>query len=70
MAHGSPTPDFIQQTTETVARFIQWIAELIRRRNWFMLLVLVGVVLAILGSFFKERLNTQGHFILAEAILC
>lgn len=59
MAPGSPTPDLIQQTTETVARFIQWVAELIRRRNWFMLLVLLGVALAILGSFFRAQINSR-----------
>jgi hypothetical protein len=59
MTSGSPTPDLIQQTTETVARFIQWIAELIRRRNWFMLLVLLGVALAIAGGFFREQINTR-----------
>jgi hypothetical protein len=59
MASGAPTPDLIQQTTETVARFIQWVAELIRRRNWFMLLVLVGVALAVLGTAFREQINTR-----------
>ena len=59
MPSGAPTPDLIQQTTETVARFIQWVAELIRRRNWFMLLVLIGVALAILGTAFREQINTR-----------
>lgn len=54
---GSPTPELIEQTTEAVARFIQWIAELLRRRNWFMLLVLVGVALSLLGGFFRDWLN-------------
>ncbi|MGF1512895.1 MAG: NACHT domain-containing protein [Elainellaceae cyanobacterium] len=58
MVPESPNPDVLQQTTEKVARFIQWIAELIRRRNWFMLLVLVGVSLAIAGGFFRDRINT------------
>ena len=59
MASDSPTPDLIQQTTETAARFIQWVATLIRQRNWFMLLVLLGVGLALLGSFFREWVNNQ-----------
>ncbi|MGF1537883.1 MAG: ATP-binding protein, partial [Elainellaceae cyanobacterium] len=57
MVPESPTPDLLQKTTETVARFIQWIAELIRRRNWFMLLVLLGVSLAIAGGFLRDRIN-------------
>ena len=59
MSKGLPTPDFIQQTTETAARFIQWIAALVRRRKWFMLLVLLGVVLALIGSFLREQLNAR-----------
>jgi hypothetical protein len=35
----------IQATTEKVASFVQWIAELIQKRNWFTLLLLVDVVL-------------------------
>jgi tetratricopeptide (TPR) repeat protein len=58
MSQESPTPDFIQQTAEAVARLIQWIATLIRRRNWFMLLVFSGVMLALLGNFFQEKINT------------
>ncbi|NEO86926.1 MAG: NACHT domain-containing protein [Spirulina sp. SIO3F2] len=54
---GSPTPELIQQTAETIAQFIRWIVQLIRRRDWFMLLVLVGVVLAVVGSFFRKWLN-------------
>jgi hypothetical protein len=57
MFPGLPTPDSIQQNTENAARFIQWIVTLFRRRNWFMLLVLLGVVLALLGSFFREHIN-------------
>ncbi len=61
---GTPTPEFLQTTTEAIARFIQWIAELIRRRNWFMLLVLTGVALAALGGFFRDQINER---FLAEA---
>ncbi|MGB3612154.1 MAG: hypothetical protein WBA10_00060, partial [Elainellaceae cyanobacterium] len=57
MVPESPNPDVLQQTTEKVARFIQWIAELIRRRNWFMLLVFLGVSLAIAGGVFRDRIN-------------
>ena len=58
MSEKSSAPEFIQQSTENVALFIQWIATLIRRRNWFMLMVLCGVALALLGSVFRERINT------------
>ncbi|TVQ22591.1 MAG: NACHT domain-containing protein, partial [Leptolyngbya sp. DLM2.Bin15] len=61
---GTPTPEFLQTTTEAIARFIQWVAELIRRRNWFMLLVLTGVALAALGGFFRDQINER---FLAEA---
>ncbi|MDY6938713.1 MAG: hypothetical protein SWY16_13695, partial [Cyanobacteriota bacterium] len=57
MASGPPTVEIIKKTTETIASYIQWVATLIRRRNWFMLLVLVGVALALLGSFFKEKID-------------
>ncbi len=57
MASGFPSLDQFQKTSETVARFIQWIAELVRRRNWFMLLVLCGVTLSLLGHFLKEQIN-------------
>ena len=59
MSEKSSAPDFIQQSTENVALFIQWIATLIRRRNWFMLLVLCGVALAFLGSIFRQQINNQ-----------
>ena len=49
----------IQQTTKTAARFIQWVATLILQRNWFMLLVLVGVVLVGVGRSLREWINTQ-----------
>ena len=47
----------IQKTTESVANLIRWIAELIRRRNWFMLLVLLGVVLAFVINILKGSLS-------------
>lgn len=59
MSEKSSAPEFVQQSTETVALFIQWVATLIRRRNWFMLLVLCGVALAFLGSVFRQQINTQ-----------
>lgn len=65
MPEGSPTPDLIQKTTETVAHFIQWIATLVRRRNWFMLLVLSGVTLALLGGFLREQIDAN---LITEAV--
>jgi len=47
----------IQKTTESVANLIRWIAELIRRRNWFMLLVLLGVALAFVINILKNSLS-------------
>jgi hypothetical protein len=49
--------DWIQQTTETSAAFISWLAELIQRRNWFMLLVLIGVLLTLSSVFLRDILN-------------
>ncbi|MEA5470475.1 ATP-binding protein, partial [Spirulina sp. 06S082] len=40
-----PLPDTIKKTTEELDKFVQWIAELIRRRSWFTLLLLVDVTL-------------------------
>ncbi|MBP0021186.1 MAG: hypothetical protein J7647_26990, partial [Cyanobacteria bacterium SBLK] len=41
-----PSPlDTLQKTTENWAKFVQWIAELIRRRNWFTLLLLIDAAL-------------------------
>ncbi|MEO0408748.1 MAG: hypothetical protein AAF289_15500 [Cyanobacteria bacterium P01_A01_bin.135] len=57
MVPESPNPDVLQKTTERVARFIQWVVELFRRRDWFMLLVLLGVSLAIAGGFLRDRIN-------------
>ena len=48
--------EWIQQTTEAVANFIGWIAELIRHRNWFKLLVLLGVALSVVSVLFRDRL--------------
>ncbi|MEM9448717.1 MAG: AAA family ATPase [Cyanobacteria bacterium P01_E01_bin.6] len=60
MNSESPPPapvNFVKQTTETVAHVLRWIAELIWRRNWFMLLVLTGVVLSIGGHVAKDTIN-------------
>ncbi len=62
MSSDSPSASILetfQKTTETVAEFIRWLAELIQRRNWFMLLVLAGVGLAFIGQFFKDWINQQ-----------
>ena len=40
-----PSPDIVKQTIENLAQFVQWIAKLIRERNWFTLLLLIDVVL-------------------------
>ncbi|MDJ0704010.1 MAG: tetratricopeptide repeat protein [Leptolyngbyaceae cyanobacterium MO_188.B28] len=60
MSSESPPPFagvWLKQTTEAVASFIGWIAGLIWRRNWFMLLVLIGVALSFVGAVFKNFLN-------------
>ena len=60
MSSESPPPfagDWIKQITEAVASFIGWVADLIWRRNWFMLLVLTGVALSLVGYFCKNFLN-------------
>ena len=40
-----PSTDTVKATTEELASFAQWIAELVQRRNWFTLLLLADVVL-------------------------
>ncbi|QUY42107.1 AAA family ATPase [Acaryochloris marina] len=40
-----------------MAQLLRWIAELVRQRNWYMLLVLVGVGLALLTHFGRDQLN-------------
>jgi tetratricopeptide (TPR) repeat protein len=40
-----PPTDAIKETTEKLAAFVQWIAQLIQSRNWFTILLLLDVVL-------------------------
>ncbi len=42
-----PSPDYLQQTTETLVKFVDWIAELIRSGKWSKLLVFLEVVLVL-----------------------
>ena len=56
-----PSPDSVKKITEELAKLAQWIAKLIRERNWFTLLILIGVVLiffftpgGIVAQFFKS----------------
>ena len=48
--------DWFKQITQAAANLIRWIAEF-QRRDWFMLLVMVGVGLSISGVFFRKTLN-------------
>ncbi|NJO75614.1 MAG: hypothetical protein HC833_18705 [Leptolyngbyaceae cyanobacterium RM1_406_9] len=45
MSNQSPAPvpptDVIKETTEKLAAFVQWIAQLIQSRNWFTILLLL-----------------------------
>lgn len=38
-----PSTDLLQSSTEKLASFVTWIAELIQKRNWFTLLLLIDV---------------------------
>ncbi|MGK7876845.1 MAG: hypothetical protein AB4426_27220 [Xenococcaceae cyanobacterium] len=56
-----PSPDAVRKRTEELAKFAQWVAKLIRSRNWFTLLLLVDVVLilfftpgGIVAQFFEK----------------
>ncbi|MEA5533593.1 tetratricopeptide repeat protein [Crocosphaera sp. XPORK-15E] len=63
------TVETVQQTTETLSKFVQWIAELIRRRNWFTLLLLINVVLILFctpGGIVPQFLNSAFSFQLPE----
>ncbi len=61
MSTDSPPPsqDVLRKTTEELAHFAKWVAELIRSRNWFTLLLLIDAALILffnphfLKSFFK-----------------
>ena len=57
MSSGPSFLDLIKQTTDAVAEFIVWVVALFQRNDWFKLLVLGGVVLALLGSVFKSFLE-------------
>lgn len=59
MTPGPSTPDGIRQGAETVGRLLRWIAELWHRRDWFMLLVVMGVMLASLGGILREPINQR-----------
>ncbi|PZU96056.1 MAG: hypothetical protein DCF32_22105 [Leptolyngbya sp.] len=57
MSSGPSFLDLIKQTTDAVAEFIVWVVALFQRNDWFKLLVLAGVVLALLGTVFKGFLE-------------
>ncbi|NJP11122.1 MAG: hypothetical protein HC866_17965 [Leptolyngbyaceae cyanobacterium RU_5_1] len=67
MSDSSPlSSDAIKETTEKVATFVKWIAELIRSRNWFTLLLLVDVALilfltpgGIVAKFLKDMFSLE-----------
>jgi tetratricopeptide (TPR) repeat protein len=54
MSNHSPPPvpptDVIKETTEKLAAFVQWIAQLIQSRNWFTILLLLDVVLLFVAN--------------------
>ena len=58
---GSETPPppehSLKASTESIAQLLRWIVELVRQRNWTMLLVLVGVGLALLAHFGRDQLH-------------
>lgn len=58
MSNDSPPPshDIIKQKTEELAAIAKWIAELIRSRNWFTLLLLVDAILIL---FFNPHFLTN-----------
>ena len=47
---ATPSPDTIKDTTEKLASFTQWLVELIQRRKWFTLLLLVDVAWFFFGN--------------------
>jgi MFS family permease len=58
-----PSPlDTVKQTTETLASFAQWVAELIRRRNWFTLLLLLDAGLILFGKLVAQFLANLFSF--------
>ena len=72
MSTDSPPPseNLLRKTTEELSHFAQWVAELIRGRNWFILLLLIdatlilfftpsGVVATFLKDFFDITLPKE-----------
>ncbi len=56
-----PSPDYLQQLTETLSKFVDWIAELIRYGKWSELLLLLEVVLVLFctpGGVVPQALNS------------
>jgi tetratricopeptide (TPR) repeat protein len=66
MTENKPPPpsplDTVKQTTETLASFAQWVAELIRRRNWFTLLLLLDAGLILFGKLVAQFLANLFSF--------
>ena len=60
---SSPLEDLLKQSTETVANLLRWIVELILNKNWFTLLILIGVTLFFLlkpeGGILLKLLNFE-----------
>ncbi|MEM9276188.1 MAG: hypothetical protein AAGA80_24995 [Cyanobacteria bacterium P01_F01_bin.143] len=55
-----PPPNTVRKITEELAQLVQWMAELIRSRNWFTLLLLVDVSLILFftpGGFVAKFFN-------------
>lgn len=66
MSSNSPSPDSVRQIAEELEKFVRWIADLIKRRHWFTLLLLLDVVLmlfftpgGIVPKFFKDNFSLE-----------
>ena len=62
MSTDSPPPsqDVLRKTTEELAHFAKWVAEVIRSRNWFTLLLLIDAALILFfapGGFVSQILE-------------
>ncbi|MEL4895266.1 hypothetical protein [Crocosphaera sp. Alani8] len=72
MSPESPKPpslEIVKQTTEELVKFVQWVGELIRGRNWFTLLLLVDAVLLLFftpGGIFSKALESLWSVSLPE----
>lgn len=61
-----PSPDAVKELVEKLTQFFQWVAQLIRSRNWLKLLLLIEALLilfctpgGVVASFLKNSFSKE-----------